>query len=228
MFDENFFSKGKSAVNFCEQDYIDIGEYYNVMTSFVIFFFGLYGFYKSKNINSNSNKKNIFILYILLSLIGLGSVYFHFDLSPFAHWIDIIFISMILIYSQYVLDIVYFYKNIDTLFCKIKYMLLFLFHILTSIYIPQIHIFILFGTGFIIKNSIENIIKKNIIEKTINSKIIIDNYYWTKKYFICAFIFWIIDYFCCGFIYPLHTHWIFHIFIGLTSFKIIELIKYID
>lgn len=97
-------------------------------------------------------KINLNILYFLLILVGFGSVYFHYKLSPFAHWIDIIFISIILLYSQYLLS---FNFNCDVFTHKIKYFGLFLGHFITSIYIPHIHIFLLFGSGFVVKKLIE-------------------------------------------------------------------------
>ena len=86
----NYFTSGSSPVNFCEPDlyYYNIGEYYNTLTSFFIFFGGLYGYYKMQNIEKNDIEKeyNIEInnnsvnkfrehsknLYSLLMYVGLG------------------------------------------------------------------------------------------------------------------------------------------------------------
>ena len=232
--ENNFFISGKSAVNFCELDLFiyDIGEIWNVLSSFVIVFFGLYGLYGLYNYNYNYNTKdnksiNLIktesnILYSLLTLIGLGSVFFHHKLSPFAHWIDIIFISMILVYTQYILSL---NPNSYIFMQKIKYSILMFIHFIVSIYIPQFHIFFLFVTGFIIKNLIEYKINSSIYLYDYNK--VVQNYWWIKKYFIIALVFWIFDYLGCIFITPYHVHWIFHIFIGLTSYKIIDLIKYL-
>ena len=231
--DKNFFIVGKSYVNFCEYDsyWIGIGEPVNVLTSFAIVFFGLYGLY---NINCKSiksvnkvitieKKLQLNILYSLLTFIGFGSVFFHYELSQFAHWIDIICISLILIYSHYVLS-----SQKHKLTNKLKYFLLLTIHLVTSIYIPQIHIFFLFGTGFAIKNKIEdkielyNLTRTEIDFNLKNQNILI------KKIFILSLAFWILDYFGCWFISPYHVHWIFHILIGLVSYKIIDFVKDLD
>ena len=36
--------------------------------------------------------------------VGLGSVYFHSKMSEFSHWVDIIFISMTLLLSDYYIE----------------------------------------------------------------------------------------------------------------------------
>ena len=230
--DENFFVISKSAVNFCKPDMFicGIGEIWNVLSSFGIVFFGLYGLYNinykfaiEDNVLIDTMKTKTNILYSLLGLIGLGSVYFHTYLSPFAHWVDITFISIILVFSQYILS------NPVNFSKKIKYFGIMLGHFTTSIYIPQIHIFLLFASGFAIKNLIEH--KIDIEASKINSSIsnnLVQTYWWIKKYFMIALLFWIIDYFGCSFINPYHTHWIFHIFIGLVSYKIIGILKYLD
>jgi len=230
----DFFIIGKSKVNFCEPDFCTqgIGEMWNVLSSFGMVFFGLYGIYKinleslSDNNKNYLNKKKISILYLLLVLVGFGSVYFHWELSPFAHWVDIIFISMILLYSQYLLSF-----NSNNIFLhKVKYLGLFLGHLVTSIYIPQIHIFLLFGSGFVVKNLIEYKIDNKIFltQSTTNSNDLVKNYESIKKYFTLALVLWAIDYFGCKFITPYHTHWIFHILIGYVSYKTIELNKYFN
>lgn len=232
---DDFFIQGKSQVNFCEPDFyiLGIGEMWNVLSSFIMVFLGLYGihiinfrppiqdnlkYFGKKKINQN-------ILYSLLVFVGMGSVYFHSELSPFAHWVDIIFISMILLYSQYILS---WNLGSNIFHHTAKYFGLFLGHFLTSIYIPQIHIFLLFGTGFVVKNLIEYKIDKAIYlyESTDPDKLI-KKYNLIKKCFTLALIFWIIDYFGCGFISPYHVHWIFHILIGYVAYKIIGLKKYL-
>lgn len=233
--DNNFFIVSKSLVNFCEPDLFiyGLGEIWNVLSSLVIVFFGLYGLVNvirnnkfNSNINMNNynkNKLNSIILYLLLTFVGFGSVYFHAKLSPFAHWVDIIFISMILLYSQYILIT---NNNIN----KFTHLVLLCLHFVISIYYPQLHLFLLFGTGFSVKNLIEY--KINILNNQLNNPInheLIQKYNWTKKYFIISLILWIIDYFGCEIILPynLHVHWIFHIFIGLVAYKIIGLVKYL-
>lgn len=238
MIDKNFFIANKSAVNFCESDIhlFGFGELWNVLSSFVIVGFGLYGLYfinyklscndnpsiKNKKIQSN-------ILYGLLSLIGFGSVFFHLYQSPFAHWVDIIFISMILVYSQYILTTPNAQTSnniskINKFSSELKYIGAMCLHLLSSLFIPQIHIFLLFGTGFKIKKLIEDKIKSNYTNIVSLKNGLVDEYIWIKRYFFIALVLWIIDYFACGIITPYHTHWIFHIFIGLVSYKIIGLL----
>lgn len=250
--DKNFFVSTKSAVNFCEPDSFAlgcVGEPWNVLSSIIMVFFGLYGLYNVnyKFVSSDdqlvkSQKFQSNVLYSLLACIGIGSVFFHSHLSPFAHWVDIIFISIILVYSQYILS-----PERHNLVNKLKFVLWMLTHLISSIFIPQIHIFLLFGTGFTIKNLIEDKIRLNYLPKsTINQRMTtyLDSSYWIRhnvspdnnvvneyllirKYFSAALLFWVIDYFCCRLITPYHVHWIFHIFIGLVSYKIIGLIKYL-
>ena len=43
-----------------------------------------------------------------------------------------------------------------------------------------------------------------------------------KTIFGFSLLYWVIDYFGCKFITPYHVHWIFHILIGITGFKIIN------
>lgn len=219
--DNNFFISGKSLVNFCENDtyLMGIAEPWNVVSSLIIVFLGLYGYYINK-FNNLKNKIQLNILYILLTFVGLSSMFFHSYLSPYSHWVDIILISIILIYSQFVLS------NKNKLITKIKYLIMFMLHLYTSIILPQAHLFLLFSTGFLIKNTIENKINLNYQnELRLNKKIILE-YLLIKKYFFIGLFFWIIDFFLCKFIKPYHVHWIFHIFIGLVSYKIISLLKY--
>lgn len=226
----NFFNRGSSVVNFCEPDFeykfMDeiIGEPMNVISSFIIIFFGIYGIYKSlqeENIDSMIYNYYSKILYLLLILVGFGSAYFHWDLSLFAHWIDIILISIILIFSNYCLE-----KRFDLLSVKFKYFFIFIIHLCTSIKIPSLHIFIQFMTGFYIQSQIES--KFSIIKTTMSNEIYIktlNEYNNIKKLFIASLFFWILDYFVCKNIRLYHTHWIFHILIGLVSYKIIRLLK---
>ena len=229
--DDNFFVVGKSAVNFCELDsyMLGIGEPWNMISSLIIVFFGLYGLYnvnykfvREDNELVENEKKQSNILYGLLSCIGFGSMLFHSKLSPFAHWVDIIFISIMLVYSQYILS-----SQRNILINKFKYLCWMLIHFITSIYIPQIHIFLLFGTGFAIKNSIEYNIELNYLTQIPLNDKLVKEYQWIKKYFFIGLIFWIIDYFGCWIISPYHVHWIFYILIGLVSYKIIGLVKYL-
>lgn len=240
--DINFFTYGKSSVNFCERDiyYLGMAEPFNVLSSFFILFVGFYGLYKV-NFTTKSDepviKLNIIqlnILYFMIGAIGAGSVYFHSTLSPFAHWTDIICISIILIYSMYCLN------STNKIICNILsnknfFLLLFLIHFTTSLFIPQIHIFLQFFTGFIIKNNIENKLHNINVSwvksgKTVSIKNylnLLSTYSEIKKFFYLALSIWIIDYFCCNLINPYHLHWIFHILIGLVAYKTINLIKYL-
>jgi hypothetical protein len=237
----NYFTNGSSPVNFCEPDlyYYNIGEYYNTLTSFFIFFGGLYGYYRMQNIkkeniekeynieikNSSVNKfrehsKN---LYLLLMGVGLGSVYFHSKMSEFSHWVDIIFISMTLLLSDYYIEK---NRNNDN---KFYYKCLFILHLISSIKYPSIHIFLQFMCGYNIKLKITNQLKVLKLGrehplynfyKSLNKK-----YNLISKLFLLSKIFWVIDYFGCDYLYGYHTHWIFHILIALVSYMIIDLNK---
>lgn len=237
----NFFTIGNSTVNFCEYDsyILGMGEPYNVLSSLIILFFGLAGLYDinckynnqnniltknilTKNILTNNKNKCSNILYVLLCCIGLGSMYFHYELSKFAHWVDIIFISIMLVYSQYIL-----LSKKNQLVKKMNYIYIMLVHIITSLYTPYFHVFLLFGTGFAIKKSIDNKIELYNLIKIYPNNILQQKYSMIKKYFCLGIILWIIDFFGCWFISPYHVHWLFHILIGLVSYKIIGLVKYL-
>ena len=60
---ENYFVNGSSPVNFCEPDlyYMNLGEFYNTITSFFILLAGIYGIYKLTKIDKNYVKKNLYI-----------------------------------------------------------------------------------------------------------------------------------------------------------------------
>lgn len=234
---ENYFVNGSSPVNFCEPDlyYMNLGEFYNTITSFFILLAGIYGIYKLTKIDKNYLKKNLYIneitdstlkiyknhsfnLYSLLCFVGIGSIYFHSKLSEFSHWVDIIFISLILLLSDYYLN------KIDNKLDKSYYIMLLIVHILSSIFAPSIHIFFLFITGINIKkklnenlNRLENSIESssfNKIEKKFNN---------ISKLFLLSKLLWIIDYLGCEYINGYHLHWIFHILIAIISYKIIKL-----
>lgn len=229
----NFFSRGLTKVNFCENDftyYKNIGEPFNVITSFIIALAGVYGLYllnkNSKEYCSDSMilyKNDATILYKILVFIGLSSVYFHQELSPFSHWIDIISISLILVLALYFLE---FNKNVLN---KIKFILLFLMHLLASIYIPSILIYIQFVTGFLIQKKItlKLFLYKNSLQSDVKKSyyIISKEYDRIKLYFGLGILFWIIDYIGCEYITPLHFHWIFHIFISIVSFQTIYFVR---
>jgi hypothetical protein len=229
---KKIFIIGNSIVNFCECDsyWKGIGEPWNVLSSLFIVFFGLYGIYNVNckliysidKIITKEKKIQLNILYCLLGFIGLGSMFFHYKLSQFAHWVDIIFISLILIYFQYILS------SKKKMMTKLIYLLLLKIHFLTSIYIPLFHIFFLFGTGFIIKNRIEYKIKLNNLIKFNTEHKLKNKYLLIRKIFILALGFWVLDYFGCYLINPYHVHWIFHILIGFVSYHIINFIKDLD
>lgn len=220
--DDNFFIVGTSLVNFCEQDfyYNFIGEPLNVISSLSISLFGFYGLYKILLIKNKNLSTYIYyskILYIILILIGFASIYFHWELSEFAHWTDIILISLIVIFFNYYLE-----SKFNCLITKIKYMSIFIIHLISSLKIPSIHIFLLFLIGFYIQKQIEN--KILLIDNNLNIQ---KKYNKIKICFTFSLFLWILDYFCCEYIKFYHTHWIFHILIGYIGYKIIELVKFI-
>lgn len=243
------FDRGTSLVNFCESDVLTnkYSEYFNTWSSLSISLFGLLGIYKIlysyelvdifkkhqditiKKHYIEESKSNRYILNSILVLVGFGSFYFHSELSVFSHWIDIIFISLILILSDKYLDIVLNYENKK----KYIYYLIGLLHLITSIYVPSIHIFIQFATGYYLVKKIDRLIKvledeskKNYDINHITRKII-KQYFNIKIIFVISVILWIIDYFGCVYINPYHIHWIFHIGIGWISYSIIDLSKYL-
>ncbi len=241
------FDRGSSLVNFCESDIYEnrIVETYNTYSSLAIVVFGLIGiikilndkeltFFFKKHVDiyieqdllKKSDNQRLILNYILI-LVGCGSTYFHSETSEFSHWIDIILISIILLSSEYFID------TIDKKPKKTFYFLFIILHLLSSIYIPSVHIFLQFITGFLIVKKINSLMKKikkigddNYDIMTVYKKIEIE-YSKTKIIFGISILLWIIDYFGCYIINPYHTHWLFHIGIGLTSYKIIDLSKYL-
>ena len=190
MIDNNFFLQGSSSVNFCESDffYKNIGEPFNVISSLAISLFGFYGLYKLSKINDNrllTYKYLAKILYTILIFIGFGSMYFHLELSEFSHWVDIILISLILIFSNYCLEL-----NYNNILIKIKYLIIFFIHLFSSLKTPSMHIFLQFITGFYIQNQIEN--KIIMLINTIPNNIylqIMNDYYKIKYYFMLGLFF---------------------------------------
>lgn len=234
---------GTSFVNFCESDdYSNIFvEKFNVWSSLVISLFGILGiiklFYYNELTDLLKKHSNILLkpkfsirsfnfrllLNIVLFFIGIGSFLFHSKNSQFYHWIDIFFISLILILSEYQLDNMFRNKIV------LPYYFIGFIHLITSLMIPSMHIFIQFGTGFMIIKKINyHMIKfKNNNDIVQIYKKIEYKYNKTKIIFYFSLLCWIIDYFGCKFIQPLHTHWIFHIGIGWMSYLIIDLTKYL-
>ncbi len=240
------YDRGSSLVNFCETDIIEnrIVEYFNTISSLAIVIFGFYGimkvitdkeiqgiFKKNSDISiqkdfMTKSKSSRYILNIVLVLVGFGSMYFHSELSVFAHWVDIILISIILLLSEYYLD--YIEKKPSLLI----YYFFGILHLISSLFIPSLHIFIQYITGFLIVKKINSYMKKlkekgesNYDIMTIHKQIE-KKYFHTKIIFLLTIILWVIDYFGCTFIHPYHTHWIFHFGIGLTAYRIIDMSKY--
>jgi hypothetical protein len=241
------FDRGSSFVNFCETDILSLeySEMWNTCSSLMISLFGLYGmckiaytdelaeiFKKHQDISLKKeyiqeSKLNRYILNFVLILVGFGSFYFHSELSEFAHWVDILFISMILILSDKYLD------NINLNKKRYIYYLFGVVHLITSILIPSIHIFLQYFTGFYIVTKINKLIKKLETKSQENYDVaqicisVKKKYSNTKNVFYFSLIVWLIDYFLCFLIKPYHLHWIFHIGIGWVAYSIIDLSKYL-
>lgn len=78
------FINMESSVDWCEinYDYTDyIAEFWNTLSSLTLFISGLYGFHLHKAKNGSG-------IFIILSLVGLGSVLFHAFLSHFTQMLD--------------------------------------------------------------------------------------------------------------------------------------------
>lgn len=203
------------------------------MSSFIISLCGLYGLcelwinFRFTNTYSRNYIYHAKLLYLILFFVGIGSMYFHSELTEFAHWIDIVIISMILVFSLYCLS-----DNYNSLKIKFQYLLLFMVHLCFSLYIPSIHIFIQFITGFLIQYRITKKISSLNMNTNTNNYLLVKTKFDNIKYlFYASLICWIIDYFGCDFIKSFHsdfhTHWIFHILIGVVSYKIIDTFKYL-
>lgn len=241
------FQRGSSLVNFCEGDIYTrlIVENFNTWSSLVISLMGLIGIlkilYSDELLDVFKKHSDIglkpeliryselyrYMLNFMLILIGLGSMYFHSHNSQFSHWVDIILISMILVMSDYYMDNMFKRKII------IIHLIIGCIHLITSLFIPSIHIFIQFATGFMIIKKINYNMKKlkdkgkdnyDILEI---SKKVEKKYFRIKLIFYLSLLLWIIDFFLCGYIYPFHTHWLFHIAIGYVGYGIIDLSKYL-
>lgn len=243
------FDRGTSLVNFCESDMLtnNYSEYFNSWSSLAISLFGFLGifkilysdelvdiFKKHQDITIKKqylleSKSNRYMLNSILVLVGLGSFYFHSELSEFSHWVDISFISLILILSDRYLDNILNYDRKK----KYIYYLVGSIHLITSICIPSIHIFIQYATGYYLVKKIDRLINVLEDESKKNYDINLITIRVKKKYqnikilFLISVILWLIDYFGCIYINPFHVHWIFHIGIGWVSYGIIDLSKYL-
>ena len=106
-------------------------------------------------------------------------------------------------------------------------------HILSSLYIPFIHIFFQYAIGYYLVTKINKLVKLLEIKGEKNydiNQIVISvkkKYLKIKIIFFLSVAIWIIDYFMCKYINPYHIHWIFHIGIGFVGYSTIDLSKYL-
>jgi len=226
------FEIGSSEVNFCELDNnSNIVEFYNTISSFCFIIFSIIGiselFNEKELINISKKHRIVFdndkiketieqriVLYIILIFIGIFSIYFHATMSAFSHFVDIISISVLIITSLY-----YITPSDKTNYKKIKYILLFIFHLMMCLFLPSIEIFLQFIVGFYIKQisdlKIKKICKtleiKNIKEYSVLTEYLKNKYNNVKLIFLGSLLCWFPDYFLCKYLCGYHTHFIFQI-----------------
>ena len=74
----------KSTVSWCESKYVHsnyIAEFYNSLSSISLILCGLIGYHKYSHLQGS-------IVYLIISIVGLGSVFFHSTLSIYGQMMD--------------------------------------------------------------------------------------------------------------------------------------------
>ncbi|CAF0710750.1 unnamed protein product [Brachionus calyciflorus] len=85
-----FFDPGTSAVDWCESNYqvhSSIAEFFNTVTNFLFFLGPPMMIFSFKNY-SNLVTKGVYLIWFMLVIVGLGSVYFHSTLTMAGQLMD--------------------------------------------------------------------------------------------------------------------------------------------
>ena len=187
-----------SPMIWCEEKYVYscyIAEIWNSLTSLIFSLLAYYGYYYHKFL-FNKSGENILInlLWLFFGFIGLTSCYFHLTLSFVGQFFDEVSINLFLMYALmlfYNLTIIYFIfgASLLSLICW---------------YFPQFSPFILITFGFLLVYQTKYEIKSPY-----------EYIYWKKGFHlgVSSIIFWIVDFICY-----MPTHYLWHIFIGLTAY----------
>jgi len=213
-----------STVDWCEINYEKsplIAEFWNTLSSIVLIIAGFIGYISHRNLKGS-------FVYIILTLVGFGSISFHSMLTASSQMLDEI--PMIFLVVQLVINSV----NMR----KIWSYLLYISAILHSLLIfcttgtPKFE-FIVFQTSILISGiciffSLYNFSKKN--------KDAMNLFKTGTSIFICGWIMWLIDFFFCSFLQKnfnpqFHAWWHILSAIGVYQLSILSLITcndYID
>lgn len=195
------FSYHSSDVTWCETHYTQseyIVEFWNTLSSVFIALTGLYGLYFS-----NSKTKQF---YVLLTMIGIASMYFHATLSFAGQLFDELGITLIMLLANFVLykdDKIG--KNIVCAFGLIQIIIQFTY--------SEYNRFILFLYAILFINKFwQMILSENRITRLYANV--------AFGLFIMSGICWIFDFYACNSFFNFHALW--HIFIALTAYFTIE------
>lgn len=185
-----------------------------------------------ENDNENDQQAQFIssILYCVLILIGIFSIYFHAMLSTFSHMLDIMSISLIIATGIYCLSKTQdnISPHIETIL-GLKYGFKLLLYTAIAFIAPFLLIILQFADGFILSEilgkKINNLVEKDLIDHDLK-KSIVRKYKICKLFFVTSMILWMIDYFLCDYLDGYHLHFIFHILIAYVGYILIDLYQY--
>lgn len=190
-----------SSFNFCEIDYLHhsyIVEYYNTISSLPIVLLGVYGLFFNKKL---SNKYDV--RYVLLILIGLGSIFFHTTMTRVGQLFDEI--PMIWLNSFLLYDMIPSFFWFISAFSITYYYIIFQSYEIFLIYFIFTGIFVYFTPIYMNKN----IIASRLLKLSLSL-------------FTIGFIKWILDNLCCNYLHDYYLHAWWHIWSGFSVYFYIQ------
>jgi dihydroceramidase len=195
-----------STVDWCEDNYaytIYIAEFWNTLTSFVLLYAGMIGYIRHKPLKGS-------FVFVILALVGLGSICFHGSLSATTQMLDEI--PMVFLSSQIAVNVLSFNKKqtfvahcIASLFSYIIYKIAFInsgeiqapvlkYGVSNGTQGYEFYIFqmtiILFAASLFYKILTKSLGNSKLMEITIDGAIL----------FTTGWLCWLIDYFACDFL----------------------------
>jgi alkaline ceramidase len=194
-----------NPIDWCEPNYVYsqyIAEFWNTISNIIFLIMGFYGIKYCRNNKLPSIYLYIFLTYIL---IGVFSAYFHATLTIYGQLLDEIGIYVTIILG------LCSYLNINIL-CIIPFILLLFIY-------PKYNPYMLFVLGFFSAYMVlTSFSKMNNLQKRFGVIIVAT--------FLISVFFWVFDR-ICWYNGHIHTHFIFHVTIGLTGFMAIVFLDYI-
>lgn len=199
----------KSTIDWCEPNYYyndNIAEFWNTISSIFLIYLGIYGYYQTKS-------KKI----LLLSIVGIGSVLFHVNLTWKTQLLDEI---------PMLFTVCYYLDNRHRKYhiYKIKFLFTTLIYIYFKSYLIFTSVFTMLLFLFIVDLSVQIMVVKSSYCRIIY----INNLKLCIKLLIVAFLMWNIDHILCFYKINLHTHMLWHLFSGYAIYILMLLQFCID